>query len=148
MESNITITATAGLDEPVTYSKSEVNAQIEEGNFSFVLKVQADAGIEKFVVEVASPGLRGLIDIMVSAYPTLTYKVDLANMTSDDIAFWGNMVFPGLTSDDVKNMSEVSFEIGNFIPAMIVGETNVMNVEITDSKGKVENASLQIIMTE
>ena len=58
------------------------------------------------------------------------------------------MVFPGLTSDDVKNMSEVSFEIGNFIPAMIVGETNVMNVEITDSKGKVENASLQIIMTE
>ena len=148
VESNITITATAGLDEPVTYSKSEVNAQIEEGNFSFVLKVQADAGIEKFVVEVASPGLRGLIDIMVSAYPTLTYKVDLANMTSDDIAFWGNMVFPGLTSDDVKNMSEVSFEIGNFIPAMIVGETNVMNVEITDSKGKVENASLQIIMTE
>lgn len=147
-ESSIIITATAGIDEPVTYSKKEVNALIEEGNFSFELSVIADVGIEKFVVEVASPGLQGLIDIMKGAYPTLTYKVDLANMSADDIAFWGTLVFPNLTSDDVKGKSDVSFEIGNFIPAMIVGETNIMNVEITDSKGKVEKASLQIIMTE
>ena len=58
------------------------------------------------------------------------------------------MVFPGLTSDAVKTMSEVSFEIGNFIPALLVGETYVMNVEITDSEWQVENAGFQLIMTE
>ena len=144
----ITITATAGIDEPVTYSKNEVNALIEQNQFSFKLSVDAVAGIEKFEVTVESAGLKGLIDMMKTTYPELDYKVDLANMSEADLTFWAVMVFPGLTSEDVKEKNKVEFEIGNFLPAMAVGEINKMAVMVTDVEGNEASATLQIEMKD
>lgn len=146
--SAITITATAGIDEPVTYSKNEVNALIEQDQFSFKLSVDAVAGIEKFEVTVESAGLKGLIDMMKTTYPELDYKVDLANMSEADLTFWAVMVFPGLTSEDVKGKNKVEFEIGNFLPAMAVGEINKMAVMVTDVEGNEASATLQIEMKD
>lgn len=144
----ITITATAGIDGPVTYSKNEVNALIEQNQFSFKLSVEATAGIDKFEVSVESAGLKGLIDMMKFSYPELGYKVDLANMSESDLSFWAKMVFPGLTSEDVKGNNKVEFEIGHFLPAMTVGEINEMAVKVTDADGNEASATLQIEMTE
>ena len=128
----ITITATAGIDEPVTYSKSALPGE-------FDLTVTAPSGIEKYVVNVKSAGLRGLLDMM-----QMSYSVDLANMNAAEEGFWGNLF--GITSADVKDKPEVVFHIAAFLQAM-PEETNELEVVITDKEGNTETKTLTIIMT-
>lgn len=127
----ITITATAGIDEPVTYSKSALPGE-------FDLTVTAPAGIEKYVVNVNSAGLQGLLDMM-----QMSYSVDLANMNAAEEGFWGNLF--GITSADVKDKPEVVFHIAAFLEAM-PEETNELEVVITDKEGNTETKTLTIIM--
>lgn len=128
----ITITATAGIDEPVTYSKLALPSE-------FNLTVTAPAGIEKYVVNVNSAGLQGLLDEMQMAY-----EVDLANMSAAEEGFWGKLF--GITSADVKDKPEVVFQIAAFLMAM-PEETNELEVVITDKEGNTETKTLTIIMT-
>ena len=127
----ITITATAGIDEPVTYSKSALPGE-------FDLTVTAPSGIEKYVVNVKSAGLRGLLDMM-----QMSYSVDLANMNAAEEGFWGSLF--GITSADVKDKPEVVFHIAAFLEAM-PEETNELEVVITDKEGNTETKTLTIIM--
>lgn len=129
----VTITATAGIDAPVTYSKSELPSE-------FNLTVSAPAGIEKYEVNILSAGLRGLLDMM-----QMDYSVDLANMSATEEDFWGSLF--GITSDDVKGQTDVVFQIGAFLAAM-PAETNELQVVITDKNGETATAALTIIMTE
>lgn len=129
----VTITATAGIDAPVTYSKSELPSE-------FNLTVSAPAGIEKYEVNILSAGLRGLLDMM-----QMDYSVDLANMSATEEGFWGSLF--GITSDDVKGQTDVVFQIGAFLAAM-PAETNELQVVITDKNGETATAALTIIMTE
>ena len=129
----ITITATAGIDAPVTYNKSELPSE-------FNLTVSAPAGIEKYEVNILSAGLRGLLDMM-----QMDYSVDLANMSAKEEGFWGSLF--GITSDDVKGQTDVVFQIGAFLAAM-PAETNELQVVITDKNGETATAALTIIMTE
>ena len=129
----VTITATAGIDAPVTYSKSELPSE-------FNLTVSAPAGIEKYEVNILSAGLRGLLDQM-----QMDYSVDLANMSATEEGFWGFLF--GITSDDVKGQTDVVFQIGAFLAAM-PAETNELQVVITDKNGETATAALTIIMTE
>ena len=129
----VTITATAGIDAPVTYSKSELPSE-------FNLTVSAPAGIEKYEVYILSAGLRGLLDMM-----QMDYSVDLANMSATEEGFWGSLF--GITSDDVKGQTDVVFQIGAFLAAM-PAETNELQVVITDKNGETATAALTIIMTE
>lgn len=131
-EPAITITATAGIDEPVTYSKAALPSE-------FNLTVAAPAGIEKYVVNVNSAGLRDLVDMM-----QMEYSVDLANMNADEEGFWGAMF--GITSADVKGKTEVVFQIAGFLSAM-PEETNELEVVITDKEGNTITKNLTIIMT-
>ena len=128
----ITITATAGIDEPVTYSKSALPGE-------FDLTVTAPSGIEKYVVNVESAGLRELLDTM-----QMSYSVDLANMNAAEEGFWGSLF--GITSADVKDKPEVVFHIAAFLEAM-PEETNELDVVITDKEGNTETKTLTIIMT-
>lgn len=129
----VTITATAGIDAPVTYNKSELPSE-------FNLTVSAPAGIEKYEVNILSAGLRGLLDMM-----RMNYSVDLANMSATEEGFWGSLF--GITSDDVKGQTDVVFQIGAFLAAM-PAETNELQVVITDKNGETATAALTIIMTE
>lgn len=129
----VTITATAGIDAPVTYNKSELPSE-------FNLTVSAPAGIEKYEVNILSAGLRGLLDMM-----RMDYSVDLANMSATEEDFWGSLF--GITSDDVKGQTDVVFQIGAFLAAM-PAETNELQVVITDKNGETATAALTIIMTE
>lgn len=129
----VTITATAGIDAPVTYNKSELPSE-------FNLTVSAPAGIEKYEVNILSAGLRGLLDMM-----RMDYSVDLANMSATEEGFWGSLF--GITSDDVKGQTDVVFQIGAFLAAM-PAETNELQVVITDKNGETATAALTIIMTE
>ena len=129
----VTITATAGIDAPVTYNKSELPSE-------FNLTVSAPAGIEKYEVNILSAGLRGLLDLM-----QMDYSVDLANMSATEEGFWGSLF--GITSDDVKGQTDVVFQIGAFLAAM-PAETNELQVVITDKNGETATAALTIIMTE
>lgn len=129
----VTITATAGIDAPVTYNKSELPSE-------FNLTVSAPAGIEKYEVNILSAGLRGLLDLM-----QMDYSVDLANMSATEEDFWGSLF--GITSDDVKGQTDVVFQIGAFLAAM-PAETNELQVVITDKNGETATAALTIIMTE
>lgn len=131
-EPAITITATAGIDEPVTYSTAALPSE-------FNLTVKAPAGIEKYVVNVNSAGLRSLVDMM-----EMEYRVDLANMNADEEGFWGALF--GITSADVKGKTEVVFQIAEFLSAMPV-ETNELEVVITDKEGNTITKNLTIIMT-
>lgn len=130
-ESAITVTATAGIDEPVTYSKSDLPSE-------FNLTVSAPAGIEKYVVNVKSAGLRVLLDTM-----EMSYSVDLANMNAAEEGFWGALF--GITSADVKGKTEVVFQIAAFLMAM-PEETNELEIVITDNDGAVVTRTLTIIM--
>ena len=129
----VTITATAGIDAPVTYNKSELPSE-------FNLTVSAPAGIEKYEVNILSAGLRALLDMM-----QMDYSVDLANMSATEEDFWGSLF--GITSDDVKGQTDVVFQIGAFLAAM-PAETNELQVVITDKNGETATAALTIIMTE
>lgn len=129
----VTITATAGIDAPVTYNKSELPSE-------FNLTVSAPAGIEKYEVNILSAGLRALLDMM-----QMDYSVDLANMSATEEGFWGTLF--GITSDDVKGQTDVVFQIGAFLAAM-PAETNELQVVITDKNGETATAALTIIMTE
>ena len=131
--SSIEITATAGIDAPVTYNKTSLPE-------TFTLSVNATAGIEKYVVNIKTPGLQGLLDMM-----KMPYTVDLANMNEDEQAFWGALF--SITSDDVKGKKDVAFEISEFLAAM-PAEENVMEIVITDAGGASKTATLTIIMTE
>ena len=131
-EPAITISATAGIDEPVTYSKSALPSE-------FNLTVAAPAGIEKYVVNVKSAGLQGLLDMM-----QMSYSVDLANMNAAEEGFWGNLF--GITSADVKGKTELVFQIAAFLQAM-PEETNELEVVITDKEGNTITKNLTIIMT-
>ncbi len=131
-EPAITITATAGIDEPVTYSKAALPSE-------FNLTVAAPAGIEKYVVNVNSAGLRDLVDMM-----QMEYSVDLANMNAGEEGFWGALF--GITSADVKGKTEVVFQIAGFLSAM-PEETNELEVVITDKEGNTITKNLTIIMT-
>ena len=133
-EPDITITATAGIDEPVTYSKAALPSE-------FNLTVEAPAGIEKFVVDVNTPGLQGLLDLM-----KMDYSVDLANMDDAELEFWGNLF--GITSNaDVNGQTSKIFEIAAFLMAM-PEEKNELKVTITDKAGNSLSKTLTIIMTE
>lgn len=127
----ITITATAGIDEPVTYSKKALPGE-------FDLTVTAPSGIEKYVVKVKSTGLQELLDMM-----QMSYDVDLANMNAAEEGFWGSLF--GITSADVKDKPEVVFHIAAFLQAM-PEETNELDVVITDKEGNTETKTLTIIM--
>ena len=127
----ITISATAGIDEPVTYSKSALPSE-------FNLTVSAPAGVEKYVVNVKSAGLRGLLDMM-----QMSYSVDLANMNAAEEGFWGALF--GITSADVKGKTEVVFQIAAFLSAM-PEETNELEIVITDNDGASVTRTLTIIM--
>lgn len=129
----VTITATAGIDAPVTYNKSELPSE-------FNLTVSAPAGIEKYEVNILSAGLRALLDMM-----QMDYSVDLANMSATEEGFWGSLF--GITSDDVKGQTDVVFQIGAFLAAM-PAETNELQVVITDKNGETATAALTIIVTE
>lgn len=131
--SAITITATAGIDEPVTYSKSALPGE-------FNLTVTAPAGIEKYVVNVNSAGLQGLLDMM-----KMSYSVDLANMSAAEEGFWGELF--GITSADVKGKTELVFQIAAFLMAM-PEEKNDLEVVITDKEGNEFSKTLTIIMTK
>lgn len=131
-EPAITITATAGIDEPVTYSKAALPSE-------FNLTVAAPAGIEKYVVNVKSAGLQGMLDMM-----KMSYSVDLANMNAAEEDFWGNLF--GITSADVKGKTELVFQIAAFLMAM-PEETNELEVVITDKEGNTITKNLTIIMT-
>ena len=130
---DITISATAGIDSPVTYSKSALPDV-------FNLTVEAPAGISKYLVNVKSSGLRGLLDMM-----EMGYSVDLANMNGDETEFWGGLF--GITSADVAGKSSVVFQIAAFLQAM-PNETNELEVVITDGNGDSVSRTLTIIMTE
>lgn len=133
-EPDITITATAGIDEPVTYSKAALPSE-------FNLTVEAPAGIEKFVVDVNTPGLQELLDLM-----KMDYSVDLANMNDAELEFWGNLF--GITSNaDVNGQTSKIFEIAAFLTAM-PEEKNELKVTITDKAGNSLSKTLTIIMTE
>lgn len=129
----VTITATAGIDAPVTYNKSELPSE-------FNLTVSAPAGIEKYEVNILSAGLRALLDMM-----QMDYSVDLANMSAAEEDFWGSLF--GITSDDVKGQTDLVFQIGAFLAAM-PAETNELQVVVTDKNGETATAALTIIMTE
>lgn len=131
--SSLDITATAGIDEPVTYSKAALPEQ-------FSLSVSAPAGVENFVVDIKSAGLRSLLDMM-----QMDYSVDLANMTDAEEGFWGALF--QVTSADVKGKTEVTFEIGAFLGAM-PAETNELGITLTDTEGASISKTLTIIMTE
>lgn len=130
---DITISATAGIDSPVTYSKSALPDV-------FNLTVEAPAGISKYLVNVKSAGLRGLLDMM-----KMGYSVDLANMNGDETEFWGGLF--GITSADVAGKGSVVFQIAAFLQAM-PNETNELEVVITDGNGDSVSRTLTIIMTE
>lgn len=131
-EPAITISATAGIDEPVTYSKSALPSE-------FNLTVAAPAGIEKYVVNVKSAGLQGLLDMM-----QMSYSVDLANMNAAEEDFWGGLF--GITSADVKGKTELVFQIAAFLMAM-PEEENELEVVITDKEGNTITKNLTIIIT-
>ena len=131
-EPAITITATAGIDEPVTYSKAALPSE-------FNLTVAAPAGIEKYVVNVKSAGLQGKLDMM-----QMSYSVDLANMNAAEEGFWGALF--GITSADVNGKTEVVFQIAAFLMAM-PEEENELEVVITDKEGNTITKNLTIIMT-
>lgn len=132
-EGNIVISATAGVDAPVTYSKAALPSE-------FNLTVSAPAGIESYLVNVKSSGLRGLLDMM-----QMDYSVDLAAMDGAEEGFWGALF--GITSADVKGKTDVTFEIAAFLSAMPL-ETNEMEIVITDNAGASKSAVLSITMTE
>lgn len=140
VEPNITITATAGIDEPVTYSKANLPSE-------FNLIVEAPAGISNFIVDVKSAGLRALIDGVLSSVPEdERYSVDLANMDDLKLGFWGALF--GITfNSDVNGQTSKTFAIGAFLEAMPV-ETNEIGVKIIDSEGASLSKTLTIIMTE
>ena len=117
----------------MTYSKSALPEE-------FSLSVEAPAGIAKYVVNVNSAGLQGLLDLM-----EMGYSVDLANMNDKETGFWGNLF--GMTSADVKGKTGVSFKIASFLSAM-PNETNKLEVVITDGNGDTLSKTLTIIMTE
>lgn len=131
-EPAITITATAGIDEPVTYSKSALPSE-------FNLTVKAPAGIEKYVVNVKSAGLQTLLDVA-----QMSHSVDLANMNAGEEGFWGATF--GITSADVNGKTEVVFQIAAFLMAM-PEEENELEVVITDKEGNTITKNLTIIMT-
>lgn len=137
----ITISATAGIDEPVTYNKSELPEQ-------FSLTATAPAGIDKFIINVKSEGLQGLIDMMAAQMPGLTYSVDLANMSEVETGFWGSLF--GITSDDVKGKTEKTFEIGSFLSAMSAAGNgpHILEVVVTDVDGVSLSKTLTISFTE
>ena len=131
-EPAITITATAGIDEPVTYSKAALPSE-------FNLTVKAPAGIEKYVVNVKSAGLQTLLDVA-----QMSHSVDLANMNADEEGFWGALF--GITSAGVKGKTEVIFQIATFLGAMSE-EKNELEVVITDKEGNTITKNLTIIIT-
>ena len=136
----ITITATAGIDEPVTYSKANLPSE-------FNLIVEAPAGISNFIVDVKSAGLRALLDGVLSSVPEdERYSVDLANMDDLKLGFWGAL-FGIESNSDVNGQTSKTFAIGAFLEAMPV-ETNEIGVKIIDSEGASLSKTLTIIMTE
>ena len=138
--SAITITATAGIDEPVTYSKSALPSE-------FSLTVEAPAGIANFVVDVRAEGLRELLDGVLGSVPEKDrYTVDLANMDALKLGFWGAL-FGISDNSDVKGQTSKTFAIGAFLAAMPVG-TNDLGISITDNDGETLSKTLTIIMTE
>lgn len=138
--SAITITATAGIDEPVTYSKSALPSE-------FSLTVEAPAGIANFVVDVKAEGLRDLLDGVLGSVPEEDrYTVDLANMDALKLGFWGAL-FGISDNSDVKGQTSKTFAIGAFLAAMPVG-TNDLGISITDNDGETLSKTLTIIMTE
>ena len=130
---SVSITATAGIDTPVTYSKASLPSQ-------FSLSVSAPAGIRNFNVDIKSAGLRSLLDMM-----QMDYSVDLADMTAAEEGFWGALF--QVTSADVRDKTEVTFEIGAFLMAM-PSESNELEITVTDAKGTSLTKTLTIVITE
>lgn len=139
-EPAITITATAGIDSPVTYSKADLPSE-------FNLTVEAPAGIANFIVDVRAEGLRTLLDrVLGSVSEEERYTVDLANMDALKLGFWGALF--GITGNsDVNGQTSKTFAIGTFLAAMPVG-TNDLGITIRDKNGEELSKTLTIIMTE
>lgn len=139
-EQPIVISATAGIDEPVTYSKAALPSE-------FHLTVEAPAGIANFIVDVKSAGLRALLDMVLSTVSEdERYSVDLANMDDIKLGFWGALF--GITSNsDVNGQTSKTFSIAAFLAAM-PAETNEMDITIKDKDGNSLSKTLTIIMTE
>ena len=135
----ITITATAGIDEPVTYSKAALPSE-------FNLTVEAPAGIANFIVDVRAEGLRQLLDgVLKEVSEDERYTVDLANMDTLKLGFWGALF--GITDNsDVNEQTSKTFAIGTFLAAMPDG-TNDLGITIRDKNGNELSKTLTIIIT-
>lgn len=141
VESNITITATAGIDEPVHYG-GEYGAIPE----SFLITVSAPDKIASYVVNVKSKGLQDMIASMQSQYPEIGSTVDLADMNGDETKFWGALF--GITSEDIKGKTDVQFDIAKFLnPMGITNEMNKLELVVTDEKGASVSKILSIQVT-
>ena len=138
-EPAITITATAGIDEPVTYG-GESGLPLPE---LFEISVTAPKGIASYVVNVKSTGLQELVASMQEQYPEIGSSVDLASMNDDEVSFWGNLF--DITSADVKGKTELTFNITTFLSAMsITGEMNELEISVTDEAGATETKTLKL----
>ena len=135
----ITITATAGIDEPVTYG-GESGLPLPE---LFEISVTVPKGIAAYVVNVKSDGLKELVASMKETFPGISNSVDLASMNDDEVSFWGNLF--GITSADVKGKTELTFNITTFLSAMsITGEMNELEISVADEAGAKETKTLQL----
>ena len=131
-EPAITITATAGIDEPYTFSSSTLPSE-------FKLSVSAPAGIAEYVVNIKSEGLHKLLDMM-----KMVYTVNLADMSEKEQEFWGSLF--GIESTDVKDQTEVTFEIASFLALPpFPAEENILEVVIKDNSGNSLSKTLTII---
>lgn len=138
-EPDITITATAGIDEPVTYG-GESGLKLPE---LFEISVAAPNKIAAYVVNVKSAGLQSLVKSMQEEYPEIDNSVDLASMNSDEVGFWGSLF--SITSADVKGKTEITFNITSFLSAMsITGEMNELEIVVTDETGATVKKTLRI----
>lgn len=74
----------------------------------------------------------------------MPYTVNLANMSEEEQGFWGGLF--GIESTDVKDQTEVTFEIASFLalPPFPV-EENILEVVIKDNSGNSLSKTLTII---
>ncbi|MCF0166871.1 MAG: DUF4493 domain-containing protein [Bacteroidales bacterium] len=131
----ITITS-PGIDTPVQFKEGE-------GVAEFNMTATADNGIDNFIVVIASPALRDMLD-MVGQGADYNYTVDLANMDEAQTEFWGSLF--GITSEDVKGKNEITLSVAAFTALMPV-DTNLLNVTVKDTQGNSKSATITIIVT-
>lgn len=133
----ITIEATAGIGSVAVYPK---------GATTFNVSITAEKGIEDLYFDVNSPNAGGLESLLTSV--GMSKKVNLANMSEAEAAFWGDIL--GFEVDDVdfaKGRTNVSFSIGTFFGLMPAGSHNFV-VSVKDADGNEKTEQINITITE